>query len=74
MKPKLNFLGRCFENIDFVKISQNHWKTNGFYWFLEIRPSTKRSQNDAKTYLKKSLEQNHAKIDFDLHFDLPKPP
>ena len=74
MNPKLNFLGRCFENIDFVKISQNHWKTNGFHWFLEVRPSKKRSKNDAETQLKKTSEKYLSRIDFDLHFNLRKPP
>ena len=72
MKPKLNFLHGFFQNIDFLKISQNHWKTNGFHWFLEVRPSKKRSKNDAETQSKKASEKYLSKIDFDLHFGLQK--
>ena len=74
MEAKLNFLHWFFENIDFLKISQNHWKTYGFHWFLEVRPSKKRSKNDAETQLKKTSEKYLSRIDFDLHFNLRKPP
>ena len=74
MEPKLNFLHGFFEHVDFLKISQNHWKTNGFHWFLEVRPSKKRSKNDAETQLKKTSEKYLSRIDFDLHFNLRKPP
>ena len=74
MEPKFNFLHGFFENIDFLKISQNHWKTNGFHWFLEVRPSNKRSKNDAETQLKKTSGKYLCRIDFDLHFNLRKPP
>ena len=70
MEAKLNFLHWFFENIDFLKISQNHRKTYGFHWFLEVRPSKKRSKNDAETQLKKTLEKYLFRIDFDLHFNL----
>ena len=73
MEPTLNFLHGFFENIDFLKISQNHWKTNGFHWFLDVRPSKKRSKNDAETQLKKTLEKYLSRMDFDLHFNLQKP-
>ncbi len=73
MKPKLSFLVGFFENIDFLKISQNHWKTNGFHWFLKVRPSKKRSKNDAETQSKKASEKYLSKIDLDLHFNLRKP-
>ena len=74
METKSNFLAGFFENIDFLKVSQNHWKTNGFHWFLEVRPSNKRSKNDAETQLKKTSGKYLCRIDFDLHFNLRKPP
>ena len=74
MEPTFSFFCGFVENVDFVKISQNHRKTNGFYWFFEVRPSKKRPQNDAETQLKHTSERNLSKIDFDLHFGLPKPP
>ena len=51
-----------FENVDFVKINKNHWKTNGFYWFFKVRPSKTLPKNvpksRSKTTSKKKLQKS----------------
>ena len=56
-----------------MKINKNHWKNNGFCWFLKVRASKKPSKIDAKMRSKKTLQKKLPKIDFGIHFGFPKP-
>ena len=71
-EPKSSFFRFFFENVDFVKISKNHWKNNGFSWFFRFRGSKNPSKIDARTRSKKAPEKNIPKIDFGLRSDFPK--
>ena len=42
-KAKSRFFCYFFENVDFMKISKNHRKNNGFSWFFRFNRSAKRS-------------------------------
>ena len=61
MELKSSFFLRFCENIDFLKIRKNHWKTNGFRWFFRFQASQKRKKIDAKTRLRKTSKKMASK-------------
>ena len=74
MDPKSSFFRIFCENDDLAKISKNHRKNNGFWWFLRVWASKNPTKIDAKTLSQKTSKKNLSKIDFALGFGLQKPP
>ena len=72
MEPKSRFFRYFFENVAFAKFAKNHRKNNGVYWFFELRAFKNPIKIDTEIVFENNFEKNIQKINFGIHFGLPK--
>ena len=62
--PKSRFFRICFEDVDFLKISKNHWKKQWLLLIFQGRSPQKSTKNRCQNAFAKNIAKNDPKIDF----------